>query len=141
MSKNKTKMILLIECDQDRCQVIASTLKKDGFRTMAFHTGQQVIPYVEKHNIDLILLDLIMPKMDGFQILEEMRKRNISIPVIVVSDLSHQDDIERAYGLGVKEYYKKSDLDINLVAKKIHDCIGCDQTPNKVNGDVLYSSQ
>ena len=79
---------------------------------------------MEKEKFDLMLLDLVMPIMDGFGVLEHMKKANNQIPVIVSRNLSQEADLGRAKELGAKDYFIKSDTPINDVISHIKEILG-----------------
>lgn len=102
-------------------------LEKHGFQVFIAKDGLRGLEIARKEHPDLILLDLMLPKIDGFQVLEEC-KRDIStkhIPVVVISNLGDEASIERALRLGAKEYFVKSrsllSRVIEYVLKQFHE--------------------
>ena len=70
---------------------------------------------IKKEKFDLILLDLMLPKMDGFGVLKSMREKKDNTPVIVASNLGQEDDAQKAKSMGAKWYFVKSDTPINKI--------------------------
>ena len=74
---------------------------------------------VEEGGLDLIILDLVMPKIDGFSFLETIKKKKVKTPVFVISNLSQGEDEKRARDLGAREYFTKSDISLAEIVAKI----------------------
>lgn len=92
-----------------------------GFEAKAVFNGEDGLELIKKEKFALILLDLMMPKMDGFEVLKVLQKKNIEIPVIVLSNLRQEEDVKRVKTLGAKDFILKSDTSlpaiVELVAK------------------------
>jgi two-component system alkaline phosphatase synthesis response regulator PhoP len=101
--------ILIIEDDRFLSLVLKGRLEKEGFEIYQAFDGNEALEILKKNIPDMILLDLIMPNMSGFEFLESLRSdpQYASIPVVVVSNLGQESDIEKAKSLGVIEYYVK----------------------------------
>ncbi len=106
------KKILIAEDEKPMARALELKLNHSGFDAKAVFDGTEAIAALEKEKFDLIILDLIMPEMDGFGVLLELKKRKIKTPVIVISSLSQQEDIDRVKELGVKDYFVKSSIPI-----------------------------
>ena len=122
------KTILTIEDDNFLQGLEATKLKKEGYNVLAASNSVEAFKTMgdSQNKIDLILLDLLLPDMDGFMILEKIRqdKALLSIPVIVFSNLSEEKDIQRATKLGISEFMVKSNFTLDELAKKVKDLIG-----------------
>jgi len=101
--------ILIVEDDKFLSLVLKGRLEKEGFEVYQAFDGNEALETLKKITPDIILLDLIMPNMSGFEFLESLRSdpQYASIPVVVVSNLGQESDIEKAKSLGVIEYYVK----------------------------------
>ncbi len=86
-------------------------LQDEGQEVLVGRDGQEVIDLLRGHAPDLVLLDLIMPKVDGFAVLTHIQEKGIEIPVIILSNISDPDDIERCRKLGAVDFIVKSDLE------------------------------
>jgi two-component system response regulator FlrC len=111
MLKNKdmeiSQRIMVVE-DSDFNQLIAeSFLKAWGYKPVAFQNAIDALTALKKEKFELILLDLMMPKMDGFEFLSQLQKRKDKTPVIVISALTELEHINRAMGLGAVDYITK----------------------------------
>ena len=76
---------------------------------------------IDKQKFDLLLLDLIMPKVDGFAVLKEMKEKKITLPVIITSNLGQEEDKKRVEELGVSDYLIKSNVSIMDIVLKIKE--------------------
>lgn len=105
--------ILIIEDDPLINKMYAEKLSRDGYQTEVAENGLIGLEKLKASPPDLVILDIMMPKMGGIEVIEEMKKdTNLEkIPIIVLSNLSESPDIEKAKKRGVKEYLVKSDLD------------------------------
>ena len=101
--------ILIIEDDKFLSLILKGRLEKEGFKVFQAFDGNEALEILTKDIPDMILLDLIMPNMSGFEFLEVLRSdpQYASIPVVVVSNLGQESDMEKAKSLGVVEYYVK----------------------------------
>jgi DNA-binding response OmpR family regulator len=121
------KKILIIEDDNFLQGLEATKLKKEGYDILTASNGSEAFKFIDnKEKIDLILLDLLLPEVDGFMILEKIRenKEFLTIPVIVFSNLSEEKDIKRASKLGISEFMVKSNFTLDELAKKVKELIG-----------------
>jgi len=122
-----SKTVFIIEDDLFLQGLEATKLKKEGFEVQTAASGKEVSSIIEKKpKIDLILLDLMLPDMDGFQILEMMRKEAIYLktPVIVFSNLSEDKDIQKAKSMGINEFMIKSNFNLDELTDKVREMIG-----------------
>lgn len=120
--------ILLVEDDQFLSSLLKTRLEKEKFEVTLAHDGPEAFEALRKGSFDLILLDIILPGKSGFDVLEDVRrdpqmqdKRNI--PVIVISNLGQESDIERGRELGVVDYFVKARISIDDLVKKINNFI------------------
>ena len=120
MTDNKKK-VLIVEDDEHISRVYEIKLAKEGLTSITARDGEDAIAKIIAERPDLILLDLMLPKKDGFWVLEEMEKNPdlVKIPVIVLSNLGQQKDQDRALELGAEEYLVKVDTSIQEVIDKV----------------------
>ncbi|MEI7765262.1 MAG: response regulator [bacterium] len=122
-----SKTIFIVEDDLFLQGLEATKLKKEGFEIQTAASGKDVTKVIElKPKIDIILLDLMLPDMDGFEILKMIRKEAsyLNTPVIVFSNLSEEKDIEKAKSLGINEFMIKSNFNLDELATKVKEMIG-----------------
>lgn len=121
------KTILIIEDDDFLLGLEATKLQKKGYEVITASNGTEAIKKVDSNiKIDLILLDLMLPDVDGFMVLEKIRdnKTLVTIPVIVFSNLSEEKDVQRVKKLGVSEFMIKSNFTLDELAEKVKTLIG-----------------
>jgi len=116
------KKILIVEDDKYLANAHRVKLTKSGFETKIAYDGNEALKNIDSFSPDLIILDLIMPHKDGFAVLGEIKTNNAwkNIPIIVTSNLSQKEDIERALTLGASDYIIKSNVDLNILLTKIN---------------------
>ncbi len=116
------KKILVTEDDKFLASAMRVKLSKAGFDVTVASDGVEAIEAIEKNRPDLVLLDMVMPRQDGFATLEMIRKREElkDMPVIVTSNLGQKEDIDRAMKLGANGYLVKSDISIEKILEKIN---------------------
>ncbi len=120
---DKQKTILVAEDDQLYASVYQNKLGKEGFNVVLAVNGVEALKKTKELKPDLVLLDLIMPEMDGFTALEKMKAdpETKKIKVIVMSNLGQDSDIKRAKELGAEEYFVKASISIQDLVNKIRD--------------------
>lgn len=118
--------IILIEDDQFFQKFYASKLAENGYTVETASDGEEGLKKLQAGDYDLILLDLVMPKMNGFQLLQAKseNKQLAKIPVIVFSTLGQNEDIERAKQLGATDYMSKTFINFNELLTKIKQVTG-----------------
>lgn len=122
-----SKTLLIIEDDNFLQGLEATKLKKEGYDILTASDSVEAFKIIDsKTRFDLILLDLLLPGVDGFMILEKIRqdKTFLNIPVIVFSNLSEEKDIKRATKLGISEFMVKSNFTLDELAKRVKSLIG-----------------
>src|SRR3989338_10803951 len=100
--------ILIVDDDRQLNRTLEFQLSKAGFITKTAFDGEAGLEILKKEQFDLIFLDLVMPKLPGFEVLAEMRRRGNTTPVVVLSMLRQEEDVRRAKELGAVEYFVKS---------------------------------
>lgn len=124
-----TKFILVVEDDPILKNLLGHTLA-GKYQTLYASDGNEALALLEQNKPLLVLLDLMLPTMDGFAVLESIRKRTDElkdVPVIVVSNLGQQSDIDRAKSLGANEYLIKAEVPIEDIVKKIETMLGASE--------------
>lgn len=116
-----TMKILIAEDDKFLSNAYRVKLTKEGFDISMAQDGIEVFEKLKDFKPDVILLDLIMPRKDGFTVLEELAKSEEynKIPVIVASNLGQKEDIDRSFSLGAKDYIIKSEMSLEELVNKI----------------------
>lgn len=122
IDKNK-KIVLVAEDEKPYCRALVLKLTNAGFDAVGVENGVQAIEMLKKQKFDLLILDLVMPKMNGFSVLEEMEKGSIKLPVIVLSNLTQEEDKKKIESFGVKSFIEKSETPIAEVITKVEKFI------------------
>lgn len=125
---NLSKKILLVEDDPELLDVMTAKLSLSGLEFAVAETGRQALDYLVKNRPALILLDILLPDIDGLTILSELVKNEETkaIPVIILSNLADQASMEQAEAIGPYEYLVKTKTDLNDLVKKIKGKIGAE---------------
>ena len=117
------KKILLVEDDQILSKLYQTKFKKEGFDTELAYDGQEGIVKFKSFNPSLVVLDLIMPMMDGFAFLEKLKidpeLKEKKVPILVLSNLGQESDIKRAQELGATDYIVKADISLGQMIEKV----------------------
>lgn len=118
--------IIIAEDDQLIGQAYQMGLQAAGYAVVWAKDGEEVLQKILESKPDLVLLDLRMPKKDGFAVLEEMNTNGLikTVPVIVTSNMDQKTDIERCQKLGVKDYLVKANSSLDEVVAAIAKQIG-----------------
>jgi CheY-like chemotaxis protein len=116
------KTILIAEDDDFLAKAYQIKLTNLGYKVVIVSNGEEVLSYLKENPPpNLIILDLIMPQKDGFETLADLKKeeRFKKIPVVIVSNLSQEEDIKKAKDLGALDFLVKSSLSLSEIAQKI----------------------
>ena len=113
--------ILVAEDDKFLMKVYQAKLTKAGFEVQIGTDGEEAEKILQTFMPDIILLDLMMPKKDGFEVLKDLKSsvKFKNIPVIVTTNLAQAEDKQKALAMGAKEYIVKSDIPIQAIVQKL----------------------
>lgn len=123
---DKKKTVLLIEDDEFLAELYATKLNLEGFDVIAAADGKKGLKLALEKRPDVVLLDIILPKMDGFEVLKNLRADAAAktIPVILLTNLSQKDEVKRGLELGAVDYLIKAHFMPSEVVKKIKTLVG-----------------
>lgn len=124
------KKILLVEDDEALASVYSARLEMEGFDVREVHDGEQALTAALEYRPDLILLDAMMPKISGFDVLDILRNtpETMNLRIVMLTALSQENDRHRAESLGVDEYMVKSQVVISDVVERIRHHLGMDES-------------
>jgi len=115
------KKILLVEDDKTISLMYKTKLETGGFEVLTADNGADGLKLAKEHKPDIIMLDVILPQLDGFSVLEELKKDASikKIPVVMLTNLGTEEDKEKGEKLGAKDYLVKASLTPAQVEEKI----------------------
>lgn len=121
MAKSKKKLILIVEDDEVILRALYLSFHEGEFTIATATDGETAATMAQRLKPDLVLLDLILPKKNGFDVLKEMKADPIlePIPVIVLSNLGTGENKEKAKELGALDYFVKSDTDLSFLVQRV----------------------
>ncbi len=122
----KLKKILLVEDDDNLANVYQARLEVEGFEVRRVPNGEDALAVATEYKPDLVLLDVMMPKVDGFDVLDILRNTpaTANLKIIMLTALSQENDRARATQLGVDDYLVKSQVVIADVVERIKQHLG-----------------
>lgn len=126
------KRILLTEDDEFLSSLIKNRLEREGFEVKTAKDGEEVLVMLKTYKPDLVLLDIILPKKLGFEVLEELQNNRTlnHAPVMVMSNLGQDSDIVRAKELGAVDYFIKAKVVIDDLVRRIRLFLEEQPTPS-----------
>ena len=122
------KRILIIEDEKPLARALELKLTHAGFETKNAANGEEGLALLKQESFDLILTDLMMPKVDGFAVLTALREWGNTTPVIVLTNLSQVEDERRARMLGAMGFFVKSDISVAEIVERIRQVFEASET-------------
>ncbi len=115
------KKVLIIEDDLPTLEAVAFKLAQKGIVTDTALNGEEATERLKREKYDLILLDLLLPKKSGFEVLKELKTNGKSkgVKAIILSNLGQEENIKKAMEMGADGYFVKTNVNINELAEKI----------------------
>lgn len=119
------KKILFIEDEMRLQEALGAKLKKEGYEVISAFDGETGLKMAEEQKPDLILLDLILPKKDGFKVLEEIKAKPElnSVAIIVLTNLESGRDVEKCLAYGVHSYLAKTNYSLEEIVQKVAEAL------------------
>jgi len=119
------KKILVVEDDKFLRELITQKLIKEDYETLEAVDGEEGIKKIKEEKPDLVLLDLILPGIDGFEVLSKKKEDSSldSIPVIILSNLGQKEDVERGLKLGAVDYLIKAHFTPGEIIEKVKNAL------------------
>ena len=109
--------ILLVEDDSTLSMIVSETLQRDGFEVMTAGDGEDGLRKFTRHGADLIIADVMMPRMDGFEMGRRIRQLDRNVPLLFLTAKSEIDDIVEGFELGGNDYLKKPFKMLELIVR------------------------
>jgi len=118
------KRILIAEDEISLLDILRRRVEQLGYEVITAKDGEEALKKTLADKPDLILLDILMPKMNGFQVLEELKvKQNSPIPVVILTNLDQDDEIEKGKALGAVDYIVKTNVSLKDLMAIINNYI------------------
>ncbi|OHA78007.1 MAG: hypothetical protein A3G10_02380 [Candidatus Wildermuthbacteria bacterium RIFCSPLOWO2_12_FULL_49_9] len=120
------KKILLVEDDPLLVDIYTTKLRQSGFEGQVAEQGEKALAAIEEGKPDLVLLDIVLPSMDGWDILRQVREieKFRGIPIIILSNLGQKEEIEKGLRLGASKYLIKAHYTPSQIAEEVVKLIG-----------------
>ncbi len=120
------KKILFVEDEQALQRTIGEALRREGYEVVSALDGESGARIAKEENPNLILLDLILPRRSGFDVLKELKADDATsaIPVLVLTNLESPADVDRAIELGATTYLVKANYDLSDIVRKVKAALG-----------------
>ncbi|MDF2486378.1 MAG: two component transcriptional regulator, winged helix family [Herbinix sp.] len=99
--------ILVVEDDDTLNKLICVKLRQEAYRVFAAFDGEQALELLDKEHIDLIVSDIMMPKMNGYQLTKELRNASYTLPILMITAKNQMEDMERGFHAGTDDYMIK----------------------------------
>lgn len=129
--------ILIVEDEEVLLDVLKNKLEKEGYDVIAAVNGEEGLKMIDEERPDMVLLDIVMPKIDGFEVLEKLKNKGRlpALPVIIISNSGQPVEVDRAIEYGVRDYLVKAEFDPQEVVDKIKKHLNIPpSTPQVVSG-------
>ena len=125
MAKKKALQILLVEDDAFLANIYKTKLEMEGFKVTVAENGELGLKEANKKRPDLVLLDILLPKMDGFTVIEHLKEDKVlrDVPVIMLTNLGQKDDVEKGLELGADEYLIKAHFKPSETVDKVREVL------------------
>lgn len=120
--EKKGKKVLLAEDDIFVSDVYSMRLQREGYEVILARDGREALNQISEKIPDILLLDIMMPYMDGVEVLQEVKKKDDlkNIPVIMLTNLSEKENIEKTIEMGANDYLIKSHFTPSEVVEKVN---------------------
>lgn len=117
--------ILIVEDEPMLHKALAEFLAEDGFQIMSAFDGEEAVALAKSKKPDLVLLDIILPKKDGYEVLDELKgdEKMQKIPIVLLTNLESVENIQKAFDKGATTYLVKSNYKLEDIAKKIKEVL------------------
>jgi CheY-like chemotaxis protein len=122
------RRILIAEDDRFLRKAAEMALKRQGYTVLTAVDGEEALRAARSELPDLVLLDLIMPKLNGFEVLQALKKEapTAHIPVIILSNLGQDRDVQQAMDAGATAYLIKTDLSLQALVQRVDEALTAD---------------
>ena len=125
MDQPGKKRILVIEDDRSLQNALVEMISQEGYEAISAFDGEEGLKKISESTPDLILLDIILPKKNGYEVLDEIKKdpAKKDIPVMILTNLEEVDNVQKALDLGATTFMVKSDFSLKDILEKIKETL------------------
>lgn len=125
MDENTKKKILIIEDDRSLQNALVEMITQAGYTAVSALDGGEGLQKISSEKPDLVLLDIILPKKDGYEVLEAVKKNEATknVPVLILTNLEEIDNVQKALDLGATTFMVKSDFSLKDVLGKVKETL------------------
>ena len=116
---DQKKKILIVEDEKFYSRTLSYKLESVGFDIVLANDGKEALAALEQDTFDLLLTDLVMPNMNGFELIKEVKKRGLQMPVMALTNLSQEEDKKVVLDSGASDYIVKAETPIFELVKRI----------------------
>lgn len=119
--------ILIVEDEPTLHSALREFLIEDKFEVFDAYDGEEAIKMAKEKNPDLILLDILLPKKDGFEVLDYLKldEKTKKIPIVLLTNLESAQDVQKAFDKGATTYLVKANYRLDDIVKKIKEILKC----------------
>ncbi len=118
------KKILIVEDDKDYLFILQTNFRNEGFSIIAAKDGREGLDLAEKEKFDLIILDILMPNMDGIEMAKQLKQKGINIPIMFLTNVSDIEQISKAEEAVPSDYIIKSDMTVDRIIVQVKKKLG-----------------
>lgn len=119
--KKNNKKILIVEDEAPMAKALVLKFEHNGFVVKSAPNGEDALVILKDETFDVIIMDLMMPEVDGFKVLEQINKLKIETPVFILSNLSQDEDKQKVIELGAEAFFIKSNVSIKEMVEQVED--------------------
>lgn len=110
--------ILIVEDDLDLCDLFCEVLNQNGYNTIPSHNGNEALDILDNQYIDLIITDIMMPKIDGYELTQTLRKNQYNLPILMITAKGLIEDKQKGFKIGTDDYMVKP-IDVNEMVWRV----------------------
>jgi CheY-like chemotaxis protein len=118
-SESKSSRILIVDDNQQNCELLDAYLADEGYQIEMVYDGQQTLDAVDRQQPDLILLDIMMPRLSGYEVCHRLKssERTRAIPILMITALAEMSDIEKGIDAGADDFLTKPINKLELITR------------------------
>jgi len=119
----KKKKILVLEDEAALSKALCIKFQSEGFEAVVARNGEDAIKQIDAKKFDLALIDLIIPRVDGFEVLRHLREKDSTIPIFIVSNISQKEDMDKGFDMGATKYFIKANVSLTEILEEAKEVL------------------